>query len=219
MVAGRGSWSQDQQESAEHQTRARGQLGVEAVLQHRGRPGESGGQGAGVEPRRPVDEEDDGEADQAEEEDDPAEPVAPGHGRHQGQRDGQEPDRDQQVGVGGAGRFDAFERGRGPRQARVARLPDLDPAVIDELGGDEETPGGDDRRADRAFRGQCRTGRGGDPDRPDTGPEQPPFQEGEDPQEEHPDGTQAATDPARPAHSRSRRRGAPGARTAARPGP
>jgi hypothetical protein len=76
MVAGCGSWSQDEQESAEHQTRARGQLGVEAVLEHRVRPGESGGQGAGVEPGRPIDQEGDGETDQAEQEDDPAQPVA-----------------------------------------------------------------------------------------------------------------------------------------------
>ena len=89
-----------------------------------------------------------------------------------------EPDRDQQVGVGGAGRLRRLRAGERPRQPGVAGLPDLDPAVVDELRGDEA---GRRRRRSRAqidaFGSQRRTGRGRDPDRPVTRPQQPPFQE------------------------------------------
>ena len=139
MVPGRGSRSENEQQSAEHQAPCGGKLSVEAALQHRGRSRELGSQVSRVEPGGPVDEEDHGEAEEAESEDDPAEPVAPGPGRDQGNRRGDHADRDQEIIVRSTGGFEVEERRRGGREACVAGLPDLDPVVVDELGGDEES--------------------------------------------------------------------------------
>jgi hypothetical protein len=165
MVAGRESRSQNEQQSGEHQPGRGGELGVVPDLQDRRGSREARRQLADVEPGRTVDEEDDGEADEAEGEYDPAEPVAPGEGGEQADRDRDRTDRDEQVGVCGAGGFDALERRRGAGQARVAGLSDLDPAVVDELRGDEKAPGGEDHAADRPFRGEKGAGAGRGPDR------------------------------------------------------
>ena len=153
MVAGRGSRSENEQQSAEHQPGRGRQLGVEAALQHRRRPREAGRLGAGVEAGGPVDEEDDGEAEEAEDEDDPAEPVAPCPDREQGERHGDSADRGEQVGVGGAGGLAVDQRRRRRGQARVPGLPDLDRAVVDELGGDQAGAGGEGSRSRWPVRG------------------------------------------------------------------
>ncbi|HEY1354740.1 MAG TPA: hypothetical protein VGF09_00350, partial [Solirubrobacterales bacterium] len=125
MVAGRGSRSENQQQSAEHQPGRGGELRVVPALQHGGRPREARRLGAGVEPGGPVDEEGHGEAGETEGEDHPAEPVAPGPGRDQAERDRERADGCEQIGVSGAGGFDR-DQGRGrARQARVAGLADL----------------------------------------------------------------------------------------------
>jgi hypothetical protein len=66
------------------------------------------------------------------------------HQRQHPERDRGDPDREQQVGVGGAGvpRFDRRRVGH-LGQPRVAGLPDLHRAVVDELRGDEAGAGGD----------------------------------------------------------------------------
>jgi hypothetical protein len=199
MVAGRSPRGDDEQQSSEHQPGAGHELRIEADLEDRGGPGEARGELADVAPGGQVDEEDDGEADDAEQEDDPAEPIATGSPCDQRQHSGDQPERDQQVGVGGARRFGSEQRRRGRRQARVAGLSDLDPAVVDELRSDQAPRCGEDHAADRPFRGQRRARPGGGTDCPVPGPQQSPFEQREAAQEEHPDREQAATDPARPA--------------------
>jgi hypothetical protein len=75
MVAGRRLWSEDEQQSADHQPGGSGDLGVEAVEQDRTRAGEARAEPADLQPRRQVDEQDDGEAQRAEHEDDPSEAL------------------------------------------------------------------------------------------------------------------------------------------------
>jgi hypothetical protein len=77
MVAVRRFWGHNKEQPAQHQSARGGDLGVEAVLEDRGGAGELRGLGARVEPGRPVDQEDDREAEQPEGEDDAAEAPAP----------------------------------------------------------------------------------------------------------------------------------------------
>jgi hypothetical protein len=76
MVAGRCFWGQDEQHSGQHQPGRAGELAVEAAVEDPGGAGELRGLLAGVEARRQVDDEDHGEAEQAEQEDRPAEAAA-----------------------------------------------------------------------------------------------------------------------------------------------
>jgi hypothetical protein len=137
MVSGRGPRSENEQQSAEHQARRGRQLGVEAALQHRRGPREAGRLRPGVEAGGPVDEKDDGQAEETEEEDDSAEPVAPRPDREQGERDGDRSDRDEQEAVCGTGGFAVDQRGRRRGQARISGLPDLHRGVVDELRRDQ----------------------------------------------------------------------------------
>jgi hypothetical protein len=77
MVAGRRFWGDNEQHAAQHQPRRRGDLGVEAVVEDGLGAGEAGGLNAGVQARRQVDQQNDGEAEQAEQEDDPPQTAAP----------------------------------------------------------------------------------------------------------------------------------------------
>jgi hypothetical protein len=70
MVAGRRFWGHSEERTAQHQACGGGDLGIEAVVENCLGAGEAGGLNPRVEPRRQVDEEDDGKADQAEHEDD-----------------------------------------------------------------------------------------------------------------------------------------------------
>jgi hypothetical protein len=63
----------------------------------------------------------------------------------------------------------------GGRQAGVAWLPDLDRAVVDELGRDHGGGGGDDGQADRSLRGKHRAGSGRRSPRPGRAAQQAPF--------------------------------------------
>ncbi len=177
MVAGRESRSENEQQSGEHQPGCGGELGVVPALEDGRGSREPRRLDAGVEPGRTVDEEDDGEADEAEDEYDPAEPVALGPGGEQAERDRDRADRGEQVGVRGAGGFDADQWRRGPGQAGIAGTSDLDPAVVDELRGDEKASGGEDHAADRPFWREDGADAGRGPDRQVPRPQQPAFQQ------------------------------------------
>jgi hypothetical protein len=78
------------------------------------------------------------------------------------------------------------DRGRGGcRQARIARLPDLDGAVVDELRDREAGGGGDDRPADRALRGEDGAGPRRHPNGQVAYPQQTPFERREQTKEPH----------------------------------
>ncbi len=195
MVAGCRLWGHNEECAAEHQAGCRGDLGIEAVVEDRLRSGEAGCLGAGVEARRQVDQERHGDAEQAERKDDPSQPPALAVAQNrQSQGGGEQRDRDRQVGMGLTRRFGA-DRGWGcGREACVARLADLDRAVVDELGGDEASSRGEDRRADRSLgsqHGACPRSRAGGQG---CGPEQHPFDHGEDAQEKHYRRTQSLAD-------------------------
>ena len=81
MVAGCRFRGEDEQSAAQHQPPRRGELGVEALLEDRGRAGEQRGLRAGVEAGRPVDEEDYGGAEEPEDEDHPPELRSAATGR------------------------------------------------------------------------------------------------------------------------------------------
>jgi len=152
MVAGRRFWSEDEQYSAHHQADGRGDLDIEGVVEDGPGAGEAGRLDADVGARGQVDEEDDGEAEQAEGEDDPPQAAAPLVAQcRDGEESGEQRHGDQQVGVGFARRLRPDGRRVGCRQARVARLADLDGPVGDELGGEQEARRDEDRQADRAL--------------------------------------------------------------------
>jgi hypothetical protein len=199
MVAGRSPRGHGEKQSSEHQPRAGDELRVEAALEDRRGAREARGEVADVAPGGKIDEEDDPDADQAEDEDDPAKPVATGPPSDQRQRGADQPERDQEVGMGGACRLHSDERGGGGGQAGVAGLPDLDPAVIDELRGDQAARRSEDHAADRPFGSDPGAGTGRGPDRPLPGLQQPPFEQREAAQEKHPDRPKAAPEPPRPA--------------------
>jgi hypothetical protein len=152
MVAGRSLWGEDEQEASHHQARGGGQLGVEALVEDGAGAGEARGLRPGVEAGPHVDGEDHGEAERPEDEDDPAErsTAAVAH-NDRCQRCGQQGDGDQQEGVCVEGSLDADGGGAGPRQPGVGVAPDLNPPVVDELGGDQAGGGGEDHDAGPAL--------------------------------------------------------------------
>jgi hypothetical protein len=177
MVAGRCLWGEDEHRAAEHQAGRGGDLGVEAVVEDGSGAGEARGLGASVETGRQVDQKDDREAEQTEDEDDAAEtpPSRVAHRQHCQCR-GKQRHRQQQVSVRLARRLGG-DRWRGGRQeARVAGLPDLDGAVLDELGDCEAGGGSDDHGANRPLWGQHGAGPRRGPDRQVAAPEQTPFE-------------------------------------------
>ena len=192
MVAGRRSWGQHEERAAEHQAGCGGDLGVEAVVEDRLGTGEARCLGTGVETGRQVDQEDHGEAEQAEGEDDPTQPAPPSVAQDdQGEGGGEHADRDQQVGVGLTGGLNA-DRGRTRRrQPRVACLPDLDGAVVDELRDDQAGGRGEDRHADRPLRRQYGARPRRDPDRQIARPQKPTFDHTQGTEEQHPHRAQA----------------------------
>ncbi len=87
MVAGRRFWGCNEERSAQHQAGRGGDLGVEAVVEDSLGTGEARRLVARVEAGREINEEDDGEAEQPEGEDDPAQSISAlvaDHGECQG---------------------------------------------------------------------------------------------------------------------------------------
>ncbi len=200
MVAGRRLWGHNEERTAEHQPGCGGDLGVEAVVQDRLRSREEGGLGAGVQPCRQVDQEDDGKAEQAERKDDPPQPpTTPVAQYRQGQGGGQQRDGDQQVGVGLAGGL-GIDRGRGRRrQTGIARLADLDRAVIDELRDREAGGRGEDRQADRSLGSENGTGARRHPLCQHTNAQQRSFDHSQTAEEKYAGGPQSPADGPAPA--------------------
>ena len=202
MVAGRRLWGDDEERAAEHQPRSGGELGVEAVLEHRGRAGEHRRLFADVESLRPVDEKDDEGAEQAEDEDDAPEARPAAEAGEQAESAGGDRDRHQQVGVGvdrGLERHGRRLRDFG--QALVAGLADLDPAVVDELRDQQTGGGGDDGGADRPFGREDRARPSGGADRRSGRPPPGPLADAERPQEEDAERPQPPAAPAQRPHS------------------
>jgi hypothetical protein len=109
--------------------------------------------GSRVEPVREVDEQDRGHRDEAEGGHRQPQPAPVATGGEEAEQGGERAQRDQQVGVSLTGGLDVDGRGPGDvGQAGVARLADLDSAVVEELGGDETGADGDDDGADCALR-------------------------------------------------------------------
>jgi hypothetical protein len=191
MVAGRRFWGHNEQRAAQHQARRRRDLGIEAVIEDCLGAGEAGGLGARVESGRQVDQEDDGEAEQAEGENDPPQPASSPVVQHgEGEDCGKQRHRDKQVGVrlsGGLGP----DRRRRRRQAGVARLADLDGAIVDELGDDQERRGGEDGQADSSLWGEHGAGTGRGTLCPGGGTQQAAFKQGETAEDEYADRAQA----------------------------
>ncbi|MGC1852573.1 MAG: hypothetical protein WA687_09070, partial [Solirubrobacterales bacterium] len=159
MVAGRRLWGHNEQDATQHQTGRRRDLGIEAVVEDRLGTGETRGRCTRVQPGGQIDQKDDREAERSEGEDDSPQPAAALVAqRGQGESGGKQRHRDQQVGMGLPGGLDLDGRGRCSRQAGVARLADLDRAVVGELGGDQEGGGGDDRQADCPLRREYAAG-------------------------------------------------------------
>jgi hypothetical protein len=198
MVAGRCLWSDDQQQSPEHQACRRGDLGVEAVEQDRGRAGEARGERAGVLAGRQIDQQDDREAQRSEGEDDSAEAAAAAAQDGERQRCGEQRHREQHVGVRLAGGFGSRRRGARPGQARVAGLADLHGAVVDELRDRQAGCGAEDRQADGPLGGEYGAEAGGDADRPRAAAQQGAFEPREAAEEEAGNGPQAAAGPSLP---------------------
>jgi hypothetical protein len=195
MVAGCRLWGHHEKRATQHQPRRCGDLGVEAVVENRLGAGEAGGRGTDVQSTREVDEEDDREAEQAQGEDDPAQPapslVAQGE---QGECGGEQGDGDQEVGVRLTGGPGAHRRRAGRRQAGVARLADFNCPVVDELGGDQAAGRGDDGQADRPPRRQHGAGAGRGSLRPGGESKQALFKQGQAAKENYGGGAQAAGD-------------------------
>jgi hypothetical protein len=182
MVAGRCLWSDDEQRPAQHQAGGGGYLGVEGVVEDGLGAGEAGCLRADVGSGGEVDQQHHGEAEQAEGEDDPPQAAAAlvahcGQGENRrGQRH-----RDQQVGMGPSRRLGPDRRRRGGRQPRVARLADLHRPIVDELAGDQEPGGGEDRQADHPLGREDGAGAGRATNRQRAGAQQAPFEPGEPP--------------------------------------
>ncbi|HEU4944219.1 MAG TPA: hypothetical protein VFT10_03570 [Solirubrobacterales bacterium] len=192
MVAGCRFRGHNQERAPQHQAGRGGDLGVEAVQEDRGRAGEARGLLTGVEPRGQIDEENDRGAERAQREDDAADAVSArvAH-RQRRQRRGEQRHRQQQVGVCLARRLGGDGGWRCGRQPRVAGLPDLDRAVLDELGRRQAGSGGDDDRADRSLRRQHGAGPGCAADCKVASPQQPAFQPGQKAEESRDDRPQA----------------------------
>ncbi|HET6998662.1 MAG TPA: hypothetical protein VFI03_08740 [Solirubrobacterales bacterium] len=116
-----------------------------------------------VESVREVDEQDRRHPDKAESGHDQAQTPAVTSSGEQAEERGEKAEGNEQVGVGLAGGLDVD--GGWPRRtghARVGSLTDLDPTVVEELGGDEPGPGGGDDNADRPLWGDDGAGAGRD---------------------------------------------------------
>jgi elongation factor G len=199
MVAGGGFWGDNEERAAQHQAGGGGDLGVEAVVENRLGAGEAGGLDTRIEAGRQVDEEDDGKADQAEHEDDSSQAPPPLVAqRDQGQKGGEQRDRNQQERVCLAGGPHVHGRRACRRQPGVAQLVDLDRAVIDELGGNQTGGGAEDGEANRPLRGEHGAGTGRGASRPGGGTQQPPFEQGQAAEEEGTGWAQAAAETTRP---------------------
>ena len=104
MVAGRRLWGCNEERSAQHQAGRGGDLGIEAVVEDGLGAGEARGLCADVEAGGKVDEQDHGETEQAEGEDDPAQPATTFVAQHgQCEGCGEDGDGDQEEGVRFAG--------------------------------------------------------------------------------------------------------------------
>ncbi len=218
MVAGRRLWGHNEEKPAQHQSRRGGDLGVEAVVEDRLGAGEAGGLSARVEAGRQVDEEDDGEAEQAEREDDPPQPSPPLVAQDdEGEGSGQQRHWDKEEGMcfaGGLGVHGGRARGRQPG---IARLTDLDRAVLDELRGDQAGGGTEDGEADRSLRGEHGTCPGRHAPRPGRAAQEAAFESRQEAKEHHADrarslrqgSTEAAARLRRPSRAFGQRR--PGA--------
>ncbi len=161
MVAGRRFWGEEEQRSTQHHSGRGGELRVKALDQDGLCTGEAGELGVGVETRRSVDDENDGGAKRAQQEDQAPRACPAPAGGEQGEGRGEQGDRDQHIGMGIDRGLEADFRGaRHPRQAGVARLTDLDTAIVDELRGDQRGGRGDDHGADRPLWGEYGTGPG-----------------------------------------------------------
>jgi hypothetical protein len=127
-----------------------------------------------------VDEEDDGGRQQSQAGDEEAQPPPVAAGGQGPEGDSDQPQRNQEVGVGLSGGTDFECRRPGhTRQARVAGLTDLDSPVVDELGGDEADTRGDDHETDRSLGGEDRAGPGCRARRRGTGLAQPAIAQGQ----------------------------------------
>ncbi len=162
MVAGRRFWGENEERAAQHQARGGGDLGIEAVVEDRLGAGKARRLDTHVKSGRQVDKKDDGEADQAEHEDDSSQaaPAFTAH-RQKGEQGREQRDRNQQERVCLSGGLPVHRRGTCPDQPCVARLAHLYRTVIDELRGDQTGGSGKDGDADRPLRGE----HGAGPDR------------------------------------------------------
>jgi elongation factor G len=146
---------------------------------------------------REVDEEDHGDRDQAQRDYAESEPATITPGAEQPEDGGDQPQRKQQIGVRLAGGADV-EGGRpgDSGQIRVAGLSDLDPAVVDELRGDEAGAGGEDDEADGSSWRYYRAGGGGGARGESATAAQQPLCQGEAAEEESGRRAQERSDPA-----------------------
>jgi hypothetical protein len=200
MVAGRRLRGEDEQQAAEHDACGSGELGPEALEQHRFGTREARDLGRGVEARRTVDQQDHRGADRPEHEDRAPEAGAVAAGGEERQRPGEQCDRDQRIGVGVDRCLEADLGGAGDtREAGVARLTDLYPAVVDELGGEQAGSGGDYHAADRPLGGDDRAGSRRPARRPGAEAPRGPIGGAERAQERDRDRAQAPSAPARQA--------------------
>jgi hypothetical protein len=114
-----------------------------------------------VEAGREVHEEDHGDREQAQGADHEAEVAPLPHQRQEAENARSDANRDQQVGVGGASGPRFHRRGVGDLgEARIAGLPDLDRAVVDELRGGEADAGSDQEHRRGSSRGDDLAGGG-----------------------------------------------------------
>jgi hypothetical protein len=158
MVAGRRLWGCNEERSAQNQACGSGDLSVEAVVEHRLGAGEARGLRTYIETVRKIDQQDYGEAEQAEGEDNPAQPTTTfvTH-RRERQGGGEDGDRDQEEGVGFAGALDTDGWGACGRETGIAGLADLYRPIIDELGCDQANSRADDGQTDSPLRRQHST--------------------------------------------------------------
>jgi hypothetical protein len=192
MVAGRRFWGHNEERTAQHQAGGGGDLGVETGTEDRLGAGESGGLRARVEAGRKIDEEDDGEAEQAEHEDDSAQSSPPLVAQHdEGENGGKQCHRDQQECVGATGGLGTDSWCARRRQAGVTRLADLDRAVLDELRRDEAGGRAEDGEADTPLRGEHGAGSGRRALRPSGAAQQAPFEPRQDAEQQHADRAQS----------------------------
>jgi elongation factor G len=188
MVAGRRFWGHNEENPAQHQSGRGGDLGVEAVVEDRLGAGEAGGLSTRVEAGRQVDEEDDGEAEQAEHEDGSPQPAAPLVAQDdEGEGCGQQCHRDEQKGVCFACGLGVHGRCACRRQPGVAQLTDLNRAVLDELRGDQAGGGTEDGEADRSLRSEYGTGTGRHAPRPSRAAQEVAFDSRQEAKEQHAD--------------------------------